>query len=102
MRDFDGRIPGSHGYLECTLATDLTTYADGEEIPPHKQVDVCLPNKKILRLPYAWLRSEGNVSIDVLDSMLDATVPDPPAGSDKITSPLPAPVKVTRPRAPGQ
>lgn len=56
MQEFDGRVLGAMAYLECTLATDLTD--QGETVPPYRQVDVRLPNGKIMRLPYSWLRQE--------------------------------------------
>jgi hypothetical protein len=75
LEQFSGRRAGDHAYLECTLATDMSTDYEGETIPPHKQVDVRLPNNKLLRLPYAWLREEGaeEAPSAVLDSMLDVS-----------------------------
>lgn len=103
LEQFSGRRAGDHAYLECTLATDMAFDYEGETIPPHKQVDVRLPNNKLLRLPYAWLREEGAEGEDqpseVLDSMLDATIDTHlPADSEEVHVHEP-PKKVTVKRA---
>ena len=77
LDQFTGRAVGDHAYIECTLATDLSTF-EGEEVPTHKAVDIKLPNGKLLRLPYAWLREVAEVfpldsPAEVLGEMLDAT-----------------------------
>lgn len=87
MRQFDGRNTGDLAYLECQLVTDLTDQDD--TIPPHRQVDVRLPNNKVLRLPYAWLRS---ATFEQVDEFLDV-------GEDKDYTPGP-PKKVAVRRAP--
>lgn len=81
MKQFDGRSSGSLVYLECALITDLSDMGH-EDIPAHRQVDVRLPNNKVLRLPYGWLRQAKAEDVeeyldeapsDVLDGMLDAS-----------------------------
>lgn len=66
MRQFDGRAAGTLAFLECTLITDLS--GSEEDIAPYRQVDVRLPNNKVLRLPYSWLRE---VTPEDLDEFLD-------------------------------
>lgn len=78
LDQFTGRTVGDHAYIECTLASDLSTYGEGEEVPVHKPVDVKLPNGKLLRIPYAWLREVAEVfpldsPAEVLGEMLDGT-----------------------------
>ena len=86
LDEFTGRTVGDHAFIECLLATDLTSGYEHEPIPAHKQVDVKLPNGKLLRLPYAWLREDPGIldgGVDepmdapskVLDGMLDASGP---------------------------
>lgn len=101
MLEFNGRVIGDLAYLECSLVTDLTD--QDEVVPPHRQVDVRLPNNKVLRLPYCWLRQEPEVSEDtpseVLDAMLDASLTDRDVVRDAEALP---PKKVTVRRAPGK
>lgn len=70
MIQFDGIKPGAVGYLECILITDLD---DGEGVRLNRQVDVRLPNKKVMRLPYSWLVREEECQSEMLHEMLDAS-----------------------------
>jgi len=109
LDQFTGRTAGEHAYLECTLATDLGYDYEGEDIPLHKQVDVKLPNGKLLRLPYAWLREEPvpepERPSDVLKGMLEDTEDYGPGAEDVDDSEeyhaKRAPKKVVVKRGPG-
>lgn len=75
MRAFDGRVAGSTAYIEVELVTDLTDRE--EEVRTSTQVDVVLPNRKLMRLPISWLLAEEDSPAEVLDSMLDASDEEP-------------------------